>query len=102
VVKSAFRAERLHTEEPQDDSFYQMQDYTSNNNSVAYGVPKKGVLLIKPKIKKAPGKKTKLTKGQHFMSYDVRSSLNKYELVNQPNLIDTSMDKGNSKSKKKM
>lgn len=93
AVRSALRADRLHTEENADDSF--------SNNSFSYGGIKKNVLLLKPKIKKLQ-KKTKPMQNQHFMSYDVRSSLNKYELINQPNLIETSMDKVIIKTKKKM
>ena len=39
---------------------------------------------------------------RHFMSYDVRSSLNKYEMMNQPCLTETSFEKCNSKSKKRI
>lgn len=38
----------------------------------------------------------------HFKSYDVRSSLNKYELVHPQGVIDMSMDKAMRKSTKKM
>ena len=102
AARSALRVDRLNTEENTDNSLGNIQDYDSINNSIVYGGIKKNMLIIKPKIKKVQ-KKSKLIKNQHFMSYDVRSSLNKYELMNPPNLNQSSMDKGNpNKSKKKM
>lgn len=69
-ARSSIRADRVHTEENNSESFYKIQDYTSTsiNNSLAYGVPKKNVTLKKAKIKAG------LPKSSHFMSYDVRSS----------------------------
>lgn len=65
-------------------------------------VPKKNVVISKNnKIKRVITKK-KPEKAQHFMSYDVRSSLNKYELINNPWFTEASFEKSNSKSKKKL
>lgn len=102
AVRSVIRAENLNTEETNDESFYQLKDYDSNQNSIICRGSKKNVVLTKNnKIKRIMTKK-KADKSQHFMSYDVRSSLNKYELMNQPCLVDTSMDKSVSKDKKRM
>jgi hypothetical protein len=108
AVRSALRADHLHTEETADDSFYGfakecglIKDYNSIQNSIMYGGGQKNSAHSKSKAKPKLSKK-KIIKNQHFKSYDVRSSLNKYELVNPHGLMDTSLDKGLNKSKKKM
>lgn len=59
------------------------------------------MVISKNKVKRYKHK-GKHNKSNHFQSYDVRSSLNKYELMNPPCLIENSMDRGVAKGKKKM
>lgn len=91
AVRSALKPEHCHTDETTDDSFYKIRDYNSIQNSIIFRGSKKNVGINKgTKVKRFHKKKN--SKNQHFMSYDVRSSLNKYELMNQPCMIDSSVD----------
>ena len=74
-ARSSLRADRVHTEEMEDDSFYRIPDYNpkKQNNSVIYGIPKKNITISKSSIKNVFGKGVKGSSKQ-FKSYNVRSS----------------------------
>lgn len=79
-----------------------MKDYNTNNNPNLYRGSNKNSFMSKSnKIKRILTKK-KGDKNPHFMSYDMRSSLNKYDIINHPCLTETSMDSSMRKAKKRM
>ena len=101
AVRSVLKAEHLNTDETTEDSFYQMKDYNSNNNSKIYMASKKNIILNKSnKIKKAPTH-IKGDKSQHFMSYDLRNSLNKNEIFKHHSFGEASFDASVNKSTKR-
>ena len=73
-AKSALKIKNVSIDKSQDSSIYNMKDYSSIKNY----------------------------NNAHFKSYDVRSSLNKYELIHPQGIVDMSMDKVMRKSTKKM
>lgn len=95
AVRSALKGENLNTEETTDDSFYHTKDYNPKVYKDA-----KHVIFNKNKIKRLMMKKA--DKNLQFMSYDLGSSLNKYDSLNQPCLTESSNDRSFTKSKKRM
>ena len=100
TVKSALKAEYLNTEEGTDESFFKLRDYYSSNPK-GYRVSKKNVILNKNNKIKRIATKWKGDKSQQFISQDVRSSLNKYEMMNHSSLGNTTFDTSMSKSNKR-
>jgi len=98
AVKSALRVEHLPTDETTDDS-NMIRDYNSFQNSIMYKGIKKGVVVSKSSKAKRLIKKKNSSKHQHFLSYDAHSSLNRYDMTNQPWIMDNSMDRINKGKK---
>lgn len=93
TVKSALRAEHLHTDETADESNHKIRDYNSMQNSIIYRGSKKNVMVGKANKVKRLIKKKNSAKHQHFISYDAHSSMGKYDMPTQSNFMDASMDR---------